>query len=281
MKVSIWGTRGSQASPGPDTIRYGGNTSCVELEGLPDTRLILDAGTGLRVAGTRLAPEVRRVDLLLTHLHLDHIQGLGFFEPLFRPGFEVHIWGPGSATAQLRARLTRYISPPLFPVRLSELPCDLHLHDLNHDRIDVPGFSVRAELVCHPGPTVGFRLEDEHGTLAYLPDHEPMLACSRFADSPEWCSGFEVASGIDLLLHDAQYSDAEYAERVGWGHSTLNHALAFARLAKVKRLMPFHHDPAHDDDTLDAIFADNAAELFAVFPAREGTTFDLAELTGA
>ena len=180
MKVALWGTRGSQPSPGPDTVRYGGNTSCVELEALPDTRVLLDAGTGLRVAGTRLPPEVRRVDLLLTHLHMDHVQGLGFFQPLFSPGFEVHIWGPGSATADLRQRLTRYISPPLFPVRLSELPCDLHVHDLNEDGIDVPGCSVHASLVCHPGPTVGYRVKNDAATLAYLPDHEPVLACSRF-----------------------------------------------------------------------------------------------------
>ena len=281
MKVSLWGTRGSQASPGPDTIRYGGNTSCVGLQALPDARLVLDAGTGLRVAGTQLPPEVRRVDLMLTHLHLDHIQGLGFFQPLFRPGFEVHIWGPGSATAQLRERLTRYISPPLFPVRLTELPCDLHLHDLNHDTIDIPGFSVHNELVCHPGPTVGYRVEDDAGTLAYLPDHEPMLACSRFADSPEWCSGFEIASGVDLLIHDAQYTNVEYEARVGWGHSTLDHALAFARLTKVKWFMPFHHDPDHNDTMLDAFFDDHATEPFTMLPAREGTTVDLAELTDA
>jgi phosphoribosyl 1,2-cyclic phosphodiesterase len=278
VKIALWGTRGSQPSPGPDTVRYGGNTSCVELQALPDTRLVLDAGTGLRVAGVQLPPEVHRVDLLLSHLHMDHIQGLGFFQPLFRPDFEVHIWGPGSATAHLRERLTRYISPPLFPVRLSELPCDLHLHDLNQDSIDIPGFSVRAALVCHPGPTVGYRIEDDDGTLAYLPDHEPMLACSRFAESPEWCSGFDIASGVDLLIHDAQYSDAEYKDRVGWGHSTLDHALAFARLTKVRFLMPFHHDPAHDDDMLDAFFGNHSAESFRLLPAREGTALDLAEL---
>ena len=278
MKVTVWGTRGSQASPGPDTVRYGGNTTCVELQALPETRVVLDAGTGLRRLGAELPPDVGRVDILLTHLHMDHIQGLGFFSPLFRRDFEVHIWGPGSATADLRTRLTRYMSPPLFPVRLPELPCDLHLHDLNEASVEVPGFTVRA-LVCHPGPTVGYRLDGTHGRLAYLPDHEPMLACSRFADSPEWCSGLELAAGVDVLLHDAQYTDAEYKRRVGWGHSTLSHALAFARLAHVKLLMPFHHDPAHDDDTLDAFFGEPSGqnESFTIVPAREGATFDVTE----
>lgn len=279
MNVTLWGTRGSQPSPGPDTVRYGGNTSCVEVAAQPDTRVVLDAGTGLRVAGVKLPDDVRRVDLLLSHLHMDHIQGLGFYEPLFRPGFEVHIWGPGSATADLRTRLSRYISPPLFPVRLSELPCDLHLHDLNADRIDVPGVDVRTALVCHPGPTVGYRVERDGGSLAYLPDHEPALASRRFAESPEWCSGHEIAAGVDVLLHDAQYTPAEYEARVGWGHSTLDHAVAFARLAGVRSLVPFHHDPAHDDDMLDAFLRDPADLPFTVVGAREGATFRIGELS--
>jgi phosphoribosyl 1,2-cyclic phosphodiesterase len=279
VNVTVWGTRGSQPSPGPDTVRYGGNTSCVEIAVAPDSHVVLDAGTGLRVAGVQLPAEVRRVDLLLTHLHMDHIQGLGFYAPLFRDGFEVHLWGPGSATADLRARLTRYISPPLFPVRLGELPCDLHLHDVGSDPVDVPGVEVRAALVCHPGPTVGYRVEAEEGSLAYLPDHEPALASSRFAESPEWCSGHAVAADVDVLIHDAQYTQAEYEARVGWGHSTLDHALAFARLARVGCLMPFHHDPAHGDDMLDAFLRTDPAEPFRVVPAREGATFRLGELS--
>jgi phosphoribosyl 1,2-cyclic phosphodiesterase len=274
MKVTLWGTRGSQASPGPDTVRYGGNTACVEVEVVPDARVILDAGTGLRLAGNALPEAVRRVDLLLTHLHMDHIQGLGFFAPLFRDDFEVHLWGPGSSTADLRSRLTRYMSPPLFPVRLPELPCNLHVHDLTEEPIDVPGVTVTAALVCHPGPTVGFRLEGASGSLAYLPDHEPVLACRRFAASPEWCSGLEIAAGVDLLIHDAQYTPDEYAERVGWGHSTLDDALAFARLARVGQLVAFHHDPAHDDDMLDDLFARDglAEEPFEFRAARERET---------
>jgi phosphoribosyl 1,2-cyclic phosphodiesterase len=277
MKVTIWGVRGSQASPGPDTVRYGGNTSCVEVCAVPDARVVLDAGTGMRLLGARLPEEVKRIDVLLTHLHMDHIQGLGFFAPLFVPDFEVHIWGPASATLDLRTRLTRYMSPPLFPVRLPELPCDLHVHDLHDAPVSVPGLSVRAALVCHPGATVGFRLEGAGGSLAYLPDHEPVLASARFAESPEWCSGFEIAAGVDMLIHDAQYTDAEYEDRVGWGHSTMAHTLAFAQLAKVKRLVPFHFDPAHDDGMLDAFF--NGVEApggaFTIEPAREGMTFEV------
>ena len=128
MRVTLWGTRGSLAAPGPETVRYGGNTSCVEVRCADGTRLILDAGTGIRRLGGRIGPEAGRVDLLLTHLHMDHLQGLGFFRPLDEPGQEVHIWGPPSTTLDLRARLSRYLSPPLFPIRLRELP---HEDDLN------------------------------------------------------------------------------------------------------------------------------------------------------
>jgi phosphoribosyl 1,2-cyclic phosphodiesterase len=272
MKATLWGTRGSQAAPGPDTVRYGGNTSCVEVEVVPDARIVLDAGTGLRRLGDALPPEVRRVDVLLTHLHMDHIQGLGFFAPLFEPGFEVHLWGPGTAEHDLASRLTRYMSPPLFPVRLGELPCALSVHDV-HDGVEIPDVAVSWSLVCHPGPTIGYRIEHDGRTLAYLPDHEPQLACRDFAHRPEWCSGFEVARDADLLLHDAQFSEAEYEERVGWGHSTLRHALAFAHVTGVKRLLPFHHDPAHPDDLLDSWFADAdaaATDGFELLVAREG-----------
>ncbi len=128
MQIQLCGTRGSLATPGPDTARYGGNTSCVSVIGREGTLLILDAGTGIRRLGATLPANLVRVDILLTHLHMDHVQGLGFFAPLYRPDFEVHIWGPASATLSLQARLMRYLSPPLFPVHLSELPCKLSFH---------------------------------------------------------------------------------------------------------------------------------------------------------
>jgi phosphoribosyl 1,2-cyclic phosphodiesterase len=270
MNVTFYGTRGSQPTPGHDTVRYGGNTSCVEVRVTDGSVLALDAGTGLRRLGVELIPDIRRVDILLTHLHMDHIQGLGFFTPLFKPNFEVHLWGPGSTTADLRARLTKYMSPPLFPVRLPELPCDLHVHDVSDAPFAVPGATVRAALVCHPGATVGYRVETANASLAYLPDHEPALACNDFANAPMWCSGHDLAAGVDLLVHDAQYDEQEYAQRVGWGHSTLRHALEFAQLAGVRVLAPFHHDPAHDDDTLDGFFSAPRSDEFAVNPAREG-----------
>jgi phosphoribosyl 1,2-cyclic phosphodiesterase len=278
VKVSIWGTRGSLAAPGKETARYGGNTSCVQVEDGDGTVLVLDAGTGIRALGTALRPALRRVDILLTHLHMDHIQGLGFFAPLFNPQMQVHIWGPPSAALDLRSRLMRYLSPPLFPVHLRDLPCQLFLHEVPCPKVQIGTFQVVASLVCHPGPTVGYRIECGGRAMAYLPDHEPALGKGRVESAPEWTSGCSVAEGVDLLIHDAQYTDEEYASRVGWGHSSLAHAFQFAQLAGVKHLMPFHHDPTHDDATLDKLLAgaiERAKPTFAVSPAKEGDVVEL------
>ena len=220
MQVTLWGTRGSLATPGPEMARYGGNTSCVGVVGREGTMLVLDAGTGIRRLGVTIPESMRRVDILLTHLHMDHIQGLGFFAPLYRPDLEVHIWGPGSATLRLQARLMRYLSPPLFPVSLSELPCKLTFHDISSRDIDIGEFRVCSALVCHPGPTLGYRISaPKGGVLTYLPDHEPALAALSFPSLPrEWTSGGTLAAGADLLIHDGQYSAAEYPGHCGWGH---------------------------------------------------------------
>lgn len=277
MKITLWGTRGSLGAPGPETVRYGGNTSCVEVEG-NGTRLILDAGTGIRRLGARLGPEAGRVDVLLTHLHMDHIQGLGFFRPLDEPGQDVHLWGPPSTTLDLGARLSRYLSPPLFPVRLRELPCRLSLHDVPLGRFEIGGLRIDAALVCHPGPTVGYRIDDGRTCIAYIPDHEPALGLTQFPTTPAWTSGFDLAAGTNLLIHDAQYSPSEYAERVGWGHSTVSHGLDFARLAGVKRFLTFHHDPGHDDSMLDRLLAQartRSAYSFEIIPGVEGLRLEL------
>ena len=278
MHVALWGTRGSLGSPGAETARYGGNTSCVEVRGTDGTVLVLDAGTGIRRLGVALPRSLRRVDVLLTHLHMDHIQGLGFFAPLYNPEIEVHIWGPASTTLHLRNCLMRYLSPPLFPVRLRELPCQLVLHEVPCGDFDIGELHVSSMLIGHPGPTVGYRIATPRATLAYMPDHEPALGAQRVPLSREWTSGYAVAAGADLLIHDAQYSSEEYPTYIGWGHSSLAHALAFAALAEVKQFVPFHHDPAHTDEDLDRLIAEamNVAQPpFPVTPGVEGAVFNL------
>lgn len=255
MRVTLFGTRGSLAAPGPKTVRYGGNTAAVEVRAADGTTLVLDAGTGIRRLGEQMARDVARVDILLTHLHMDHIQGLGFFAPLYCPDIDVHIWGPASSIQALGSRLSRYLSPPLFPVHLRDL-CNVICHDVPCPPFEIGQFRVETALVCHPGPTVGYRIEVEGKALVYLPDHEPALGLSAgHWREPEWTSGYDLAAGADLLIHDAQYTDEQYESRVGWGHSSQRQAAEFAERVGAEKLVFFHHDPSHDDETLDRLLA--------------------------
>ncbi len=278
MIVRFWGTRGSLATPGHDTARYGGNTSCVQITGPRGGVLILDAGTGIRALGRDLPPSPRRLDILLTHLHMDHIQGLGFFSALFDADREVHIWGPATSDLDLRRRLVRYLSAPLFPVLLRDLDCRLVLHALADTPAEIGEFHITPAFICHPGPTLGYRITTSDRTVAYLPDHEPALGRDEVRNAAEWTSGTGLAHGADLLIHDAQYSDDQYAARVGWGHSTLRHAIQFANLCGVSRLITFHHDPSHDDTTIERLHAEAIALLrpaLPLAPAAEGQTLRL------
>lgn len=274
MKVTFWGTRGSLASPGPETVRYGGNTACVEIRDSSGGLIVLDAGTGIRRLGATLA-DARTVHLFLTHLHLDHLQGLGFFAPLFRPEVEVHIWGPPSPRTDLATRLNRYLSPPLFPVRLKELASRVTLHAAPMQPIMVGRVEVVAEPIIHPGPTVGYRLSEGDRAVAYLPDHEPALGVRRFPEAPEWTSGHGLAQGVDLLIHDAQYTADERSSRIGWGHSSLDEAVAFADMAGAAALAPFHHDPTHTDVALDSLFHVVEGGPVRLIPAAEGTSLSV------
>ena len=280
MRVTLWGTRGSLATPGPETARYGGNTSCVGVRGREGTMLVLDAGTGVRRLSASLNGDLRRVDVLLTHLHMDHIQGLGFFGPLYRRDVAVHIWGPASSRLTLRERLMRYLSPPLLPVCLRELPSEITLHEVPADEVDIGEFRVSSALVCHPGPTVGYRISEAGGAvLTYLPDHEPALGVNAFPSLPRaWTSGGALAADADLLIHDSQYDAHEYSGHVGWGHSSVAQSLGFGALSEVKHLVPFHHDPSHTDDDLDRLYGEAIADgnpAFRVTPGHEGATFEI------
>ena len=278
MKATLWGTRGSLASPGPETNRYGGNTPCVEVRGEDGTVLVLDAGTGIRRLGDAIVEEIERVDVLLTHLHMDHIQGLGFFEPFFRANIEVHLWGPSSTRLDLHAHLSRYLSPPLFPVRLRDLPCQLTLHDVvSVGSFEIGPFTVEADLVCHPGPTVGYRIEENGASLVYLPDREPALGADDFPGDPDYVPGLGLARDADLLIHDTMFTSEEYPRYVGWGHPSLDHTLAFARAASVRRLVTFHHDPGHTDAELERQVdeANEGALPFELLRGVEGTTFEV------
>jgi phosphoribosyl 1,2-cyclic phosphodiesterase len=270
--VKLWGTRGSVASAGPQTARYGGNTACVEVRGEDGTLVVLDAGTGIQRLGNELEGDIHRIDILLTHLHMDHIQGLGFFAPIFRKGCEIHVWGPPSPTLHLRARLTRYLSPPLFPIRLRDLRANFEFHDAPLDSFAIGPLTVQADEVIHPGATLGFRISENGRSMTYLSDHEPALATANGNPGPEWVSGLRLARETDVLIHDAQYTQPERDERLGWGHSSVPEAIDFARAAQARQLVLFHHDPARTDHQMDLLVAEaeSLAEGLPVTAAREG-----------
>jgi phosphoribosyl 1,2-cyclic phosphodiesterase len=257
MEVRVWGCRGSVAAPGPETVKYGGNTSCVEVRLSSGQVLVLDAGTGMRPLGVEMtANGCPEIHILLSHLHLDHLQGLGFFRPLFNPDLEIHIWGPPSPVQPLSDRIAMYLSPPLFPVHLDDVPARLTFHDATEDVVPVGSATMRSGKVLHQGPTVGYRIEEHGLSLAYVPDHEPSLGPSLATSEPEWMSGYDIARDADVLLHDAQYRDHEYHDHVGWGHSALADTVQFASKAGVQNLVLFHHDPYHTDDELETLLTE-------------------------
>src|SRR5437763_2127944 len=226
MLARIWGCRGSLATPGRETLRYGGNTSCVEIECDDGTRIILDAGTGIRGLGRYLAANGSGpIHLCLTHLHLDHIEGIGFFAPIFDPATEMHVWGPRSSVRSLEERLARYLSAPLFPVELGDLPATFVFHDVEEEPWEIGGARLLATPISHPGATVGYRIEADGGSMAYLPDHEPAVGVALEDLTSDWISGYGLAEEVDVLIHDAQYTEAEYVGHVGWGHSSISHAI--------------------------------------------------------
>jgi ribonuclease BN (tRNA processing enzyme) len=252
----------------------------VEIGSANEVALILDAGTGIRKLGDQLDPGAQ-IHLLLTHLHLDHLEGLRFFAPLWDEGREIHIWGPPSPVHSLEERISRSFSPPLFPVDLADLPAAIQFHDVPDEPWTLGGIRVLSLPVSHRGSTVGYRLEVARGSLAFIPDHEPVMGVELAELDSDWISGHALAEGVDVLLHDSQFTEEEYAERVGWGHSSIAHAVEFARKADVGRLVLFHHDPDRSDTEVEQL-TERASELWegagdgdAPVAAHEGMTIEL------
>jgi phosphoribosyl 1,2-cyclic phosphodiesterase len=274
VKAKVWGCRGSLAAPGPETVRYGGNTSCLEVRTNDDQLIVIDAGTGVRGLGLSLdGNRPKRIDLLLTHLHLDHIEGLGFFGPVWDKECELHIWGPPSPGHSLRDRVAAYFSPPLFPIHLDQIPAQVSFHDVPEEEWELGAVRLKAQPVNHPGPTVGYRLEENGKVLTYISDHEPALGVDLATVPPDWISGYALAERADVLFHDAQYTEEEYANRTGWGQSSIAHTVTFALIAKVRRLLMFHHDPLHSDAQLEAMLL-RARELWGQEPNGLALSFE-------
>jgi len=259
-KVTFWGTRGSIPTPGAHTARYGGNTSCVAVSGAPGQLVILDAGSGIRLLGrelTRHANGRMNLDILLSHTHWDHIQGLPFFQPLHEKGNTVHIYGAAQAGVPLEEILDRQMDPVVFPVPLKALAAELTITEVSHGSFEIDGFRVDAFRLRHPGTTLGYRLAPVGGgrTFAYLTDNE-LGHGGNYDVPPEWRRQLvRFLSGVDTLIHDGMYSEAMIESRAGWGHSTPEQAVRLAGEAHVRRLVLFHHEPEHADRDLDALLA--------------------------
>jgi phosphoribosyl 1,2-cyclic phosphodiesterase len=252
LRVRCWGTRGSLPSPGPDTIGYGGNTSCVEVCYL-DRCLILDAGSGIRGLGDRLARGGSGVDaeLFLTHFHWDHIQGLPFFAPLYDPRTRLRVHGSAQDGVDMRTLLAGQMGPTYFPIPYDAVAANLEFSHWEGKPWVDGGVEVAAFPARHAGQTLGYRVRTPGGTVTYLPDNE--LVGGRYAVAADWRERLvEFVSGSDLLIHDAMYTDAEYPGHVGWGHSTFAQATALAEDAGVGQLQLFHHAPGRSDSALDA-----------------------------
>ncbi|MEZ4456772.1 MAG: MBL fold metallo-hydrolase [Gemmatimonadales bacterium] len=250
LSVTFWGTRGSIPTPGPGTVRYGGNTPCLEVAA-GGRRLILDAGTGLRACGLAATRTSDEITILLTHTHWDHIQGLPFFAPLYRPGATISVVGPRQSGTTLEAILHAQMTETVFPVPASAVGATLAVREIDAQPFAVDGFELDVIRNCHPGPTLGYAVRSGGGkpALGYLTDNE--LRCD---DAVRRRADFvRFLHGVELLVHDAMYFESEIGHRAGWGHSTASDAVLLALEAEAERLVLFHHDPGHDDAALERL----------------------------
>ncbi len=255
MKVTYFGVRGSCPCSSDRHHRYGGNTSCVLVEVDGEPPLILDLGTGLRALGDHLNTGLRaegvplRASALLTHLHFDHVIGLPFFAPMRDPGAVLDIYGPSQGKASLQEVMSGVVQPPFFPIHMDDFRGETIFHDLDDgSSIGLGGIKITARSVPHIGHTLGYRLEADGHTLAYLPDHQAPVD-RRSIDQ----GVLELCDGADLLIHDAQYTEDEYVALADWGHSTPTYAMHVAVESGARRLTLFHHDPSHTDKEIDLL----------------------------
>ena len=284
--LTFWGTRGSIPTPGPTTTRYGGNTACVAV-GLGDDHLVvLDAGTGIRALGQDLVhrgSRPNRVDILLSHTHWDHIQGLPFFQPLHHADRTVRIYGARQGTVALEEILNQQMAPVVFPVPMQKLAADIRITEVTEGAFAIGAVRVEAIRLRHPGVTLGYKLIPANGggTLAYVTDNE--LGQGGDYDVPaDWRARLvKFLHGVETLIHDGMFSEESIRARHGWGHSTPRQAVELAIESGVPRLVLFHHEPANGDDAIDRLLADaqsharRAGTGLSVGAAQEGATLTL------
>ncbi len=275
MRLSFYGVRGSTPSPCESNRKYGGNTAAVVLEEAGEEPILFDLGTGLRRYGAACPMDGSFAGTaLVTHVHWDHVQGLPFFAPMHIAGARLDIYGPHQAEGPLGDVFGDFMRPPYFPVRCEDLAGRFGFHDITADTFTLGTRKVTARPVPHKGPTVGYRVDSSEASVAYISDHQAPLSLDTVADSV-----LELADGVDVLIHDAQYTTDEFDRKRDWGHCTLEYALLVARAAKAKRLVLFHHDPAHSDNDLDRLSAtlreSAAGSQVEVITSFEGLVLEL------
>ena len=254
MQLTFHGVRGSCPCPSEANQRYGGNTACVVLEDGDEEPIVFDLGTGLRRWWSEAALPMDgtfAATALVTHIHWDHVQGLPFFPPLHLPGSRLDVYGPNQDEGPLGEVFDGLMRPPYFPVRVRDLASDIRFHGVTDDAFAIGAHKVKVRPVPHVGATVGYRVEGNGRSVAYVSDHQAPPSLDAVADEV-----LELAEGVDLLVHDAQFTPAEFAQKSDWGHCTLEYALHVAREAGAQGLVLFHHDPAHGDDQMDALGAE-------------------------
>lgn len=269
VQIQFWGVRGSIPSPGPDTVYYGGNTSCVTVEAPGHNLFIFDAGSGIRTFGQMLVKERRlpiTAHLFLSHTHWDHIQGFPFFAPAFAPGNRLVIHGGAGTDSDLSEALEGQMLHQYFPVRLTELGAELRFQHVALGRNFIDGVALTAALLHHPGMAVGYRLDIGGVSLAYVTDTEPPGELADLSPDP---AVLELAQDVDVLIHDAQYTDEEYPAKAGWGHSPIGYVMNLAAQARAKRLLLFHHDPARTDAQLNQILEVSRQKARSLYPALQ------------
>jgi len=287
VRLKFWGTRGSIAVPGPETLRYGGNTTCVELRADGEI-IVLDAGSGIRPLGVALQKEFQaqpiKLSLLITHAHWDHIQGFPFFKTAYDSNNQIRIFGFDGAGATFREIMTEPMRAPFFPITMRELSAKMDINKLTEMKFSLGKVDVHAAFVNHPGVCAGYRISTSGGSVAFMPDHEPYEFFLHRAGgkqlSPEQAKQIaadeharlvQFLHGSDILILDAQYSDQEYKNHVGWGHGSISSAVSLALEADIQTLLLFHHDPSHDDEMVDTM-VESAREL----AAKSGRSLEVA-----